>query len=187
MAVEFTIHPPSILSTLPLVILVVTGAVLIVLALATGRRAKSIRRTFVALLVIGVVAIGVGIGLSYYSSTPSTITIGNGYLYISSPSFSGVGNMNISSNQIRTAYVGVIGVGNLTISKQHGTNMGNLNVGVFTLGSGPTAYVVSDNSTSLVLQLYSGKYVILGTDDTAALVAAFSQSVHSLQGSTQGS
>jgi len=92
--------------------------------------------------------------------------------------------MNITSSQIRNAYVGEIGVGNLTISKQHGTNTGNFNVGVFTLGSGATAYVVSDNSTSLVLQLYSGGYVILGTSDTGALVAAFSQSVHLVQTAT---
>jgi hypothetical protein len=50
-----------------------------------------------------------------------------------------------------------------------------------TTGSGATAYVVSDNSTSLVLQLYSGRYMILGTDDTSGLVAAFSQSVHFVQ------
>jgi len=178
MVAEFTLQPPSIVNTLPLVILVVSGAALIVLALATGRRAKSIRRTFIALLTLGIVVIGVGIGLSYFSGEPSTITIGNGYLYIDSPSFGGTGNMNITSNQIRNAYVGEVGIGNLTISKQHGTNTGNFNVGVFTLESGATAYVVSDNSTSLVLQLNSGKYVILGTNDTTALVAAFSRSVH---------
>ena len=182
MVVEFALQPPS--SILPFVILVLAGAALIVLALATGRRAKSVRGTFVALLVLGVAVVGVGAGLSYFSGGPSTITIGNGYVYINSPSFSGAGNMNITSSHIRNAYVGEIGVGNLTISKQHGTNTGNFNVGVFTLGSGATAYVVSDNSTSLVLQLYSGGYVILGTSDTGALVAAFSQSVHLVQTAT---
>jgi len=182
MVIEFTLQPPS--SMLPLVILAAAGAALIALALATGSRAKSIRRTFVALLVIGIVTIGVGIGLSYSISAPSTITIGNGYLYVNSPSLWGTGNMNITSSQIRSAYVGEIGVGNLTMSRQHGTSTGNFNVGVFTLGSGATAYVVSDNSTSLVLQLYSGEYVILGTNDTDALVAAFSQSVHFVQDAT---
>lgn len=151
--------------------------------LIRGRRAKSIRQTFIIILIIGVVIIGLGIGLSYSSRASSTITVGNGYMYNQSPSFGGTGNMNITSSQIQSAYVGQVGAGNLTISKQHGTNTGNFNVGVFTLGKGATAYVVSDNSTSLV-KLYSGKYWILGTNNTSSLVAAFSNSVHSVQNAT---
>ena len=187
MVVEFTLQPPSIVGTLPLVILVVMGGALIALALATGRHAKSVRRTFIVMLVLGVVTVGTGVGLSYLSSAPSTITVGSGYLYINSSSFSGTGSMNITSNQIQSAYVGEVGVGNLTLSKQHGTNTGDFNVGVFTLGNGATAYVVSDNTTSLVLRLYSGNYVVLGTGDTSALVAAFSQSVHSVQDAASSS
>ena len=63
MVVEFTLQPPSIAGTLPLVILVASGAALIALALATGRRAKRVRRTFVALVVIGFVTMGAGVGL----------------------------------------------------------------------------------------------------------------------------
>lgn len=92
--------------------------------------------------------------------------------------------MNITSGQIQSTYVGEVGSGNLTISKQHGTNIGDFDVGVFTLGSGATAYVVSDNSTSLVLHLYSGAYVVVGTSDTSALVAAFSESVHVVRNPT---
>jgi len=49
------------------------------------------------------------------------------------------------------------------------------------LGNGKTAYVVSNNSTDLIIQLDGGKYVILGTSDTNALVASFSQSVYPLK------
>ena len=181
MTVEFTLQPPSGAGVLPLAILAVTGAALIVLAFATGRRAKSVRRTFVVMLILGVMLIGLGVGLSYSVGAPTTVTVGDGYLYIKSSSFWGTGNLNITSNQIRGAYVGEIGVGNLTISKQHGTNIDDFNVGVFTLGSGATAYIASDNSTSLVIQLLTGRYVIVGTDDTSLLVSAFSETVHPVQ------
>jgi hypothetical protein len=57
------------------------------------------------------------------------------------------------------------------------------NVGIFrtfTLGNGKTAYVISNNSTDLIIELNSGKYVILGTSDTNALATSFSQSVYQL-------
>ena len=145
MVVEFTLHPPPLVSTLPLLIQVVTGAFLIVLVFTTGRRAKSVRQSYLIMLIIGVVMIGLGVGLSYSIGTPSSNTVGNGYLFIKSPSFGGAANKNITSRQIQSAYVGSIGMGKLTISKQHGTNIGDFDVGVFTLAREATAYVVSDN------------------------------------------
>ena len=177
---QFTVQPSSSLGTIALVVLVVTGAVLLLLALTTGRRAKTIRRTFVALIIIGIVVIGLGVWLFFASDTPSTITVGSGYMSIQSPSFDGAGNMNITANKITSAYVGQIGSGNLTLAKQHGTNYDHFNVGIFTLGNGDTAYVVSNNSTDLIIQLNSGEYVILGTSNTNALATSFSQSVYSL-------
>jgi hypothetical protein len=115
--------------------------------------------------------------LFFESNQPSTITIGSGYVYVRSPGFGGAGNMNITANEVASAYVGQIGSGNLTLSKQHGTNYDHVNVGIFTLGNGKTAYVVSNNSTDLVIQLNSGEYVILGTSNTDVLAQAFSQSV----------
>ncbi len=88
--------------------------------------------------------------------------------------------MNITSSQITSAYLGLIGSGNLTLSKQQGTNYDHFNVGIFTLGDGKTAYVVSNNSTDLIIQLNCGEYVILGTSDTNALATSFSQNVYSL-------
>jgi hypothetical protein len=177
---QFTVQPSSSLGTIALVVLVVTGAVLLLLAVATGSRAKTIRRTFVALMIIGLVVIGLGVWLFFTSNTPSTITVGSGYVNIQSPSFNGAGNMNITANKIASAYVGQIGSGNLTLSKQHGTNYDNFNVGIFTLGNGDTAYVVSNNSTDLIIQLNNREYVILGTSNTNAFATSFSQSVYPL-------
>jgi len=124
---------------------------------------------------------GLGVWLFFASNTHSTITVGSGYLSIESSSFSGAGNMNITANKIASAYVGQIGSGNLTLSKQHGTNYDHFNTGIFTLGNGDTAYVVSSNSTDLIIQLNSGEYVILGTSNTNALATSFSHSVYSLK------
>ncbi len=177
---QFTVQPSSSIGTIALVVLVVTGVTLLVLALTTGRRAKTVRRTFIALLVIGIAVIGLGVGLFYATSTPSTITVGSGYLSIQSSSFSGAGNLKVTSNQIVSAYVGQIGSGNFALSKQHGTNYNHFNVGIFTLGNGATAYVVSNNSTDLIIQLNNGEFIILGTSNTNALATSFSQSVYSL-------
>ena len=177
---QFTVQPSSSSGAVVLVVLVVTGAVLLLLALTTGRQAKTIRRTFVALMIIGIVVIGLGVWLFFASNTPSTITVGSGYVNIQSPSYFGAGNLNITSNKIASAYVGQIGSGNLTLSKQHGTNYNHFNVGVFTLGNGATAYVVSNNSTDLIIQLNSGEYVILGTSNTNAFATSFSRSVYPL-------
>jgi hypothetical protein len=177
---QFTVQPSSSLGTIALVALVVTGAVLLLLAFTTGRRAKTIRRTFIALMIIGIVVIGLGVWLFFASNTPSTITVGSGYVSVQSPSFSGAGNMNITANKIASAYVGQIGSGNLTLSKQHGTNYDHFNTGIFTLGNGNTAYVVSNNSTVLIITLNNGEYVILGASNTNALATSFSQSVYSL-------
>jgi len=178
---QFTVQPPAGLGLLPLIILVVTGVILIVLAFATGRRAKTIRGTFVLLIIVGLVVIGVGIWLFFSSTGSSTITVGLGYVSISSPSFGGTGNLNFTASEITSAYVAQIGSGNLTLSKQHGTNYGDFNVGVFTLGNGATAYVVSNNSTDLIIQLNTGDYLILGTSNTNALAQKFSQSVYPVQ------
>ena len=177
---QFTVQPSSSLGLIALVALVGTGLALLVLAIVIGRRAKTIRSTFVALIIISVLIIAGGIWLFFATNTPSTITVGSGFVNIQSPGFGGAGNMEITSTQIVSAYVGQIGSGNLTLSKQHGTNYDHFNVGIFTLGNGATAYVVSNNSTDLIIQLNSGEYVILGTSNTNALATSFSSSVYPL-------
>jgi hypothetical protein len=180
---QFTVQPPSILGLIALILLVVTGVALLLLALLTGRRAKTIRRTFVALIILGLAIIGLGVWMYYETNMPSTITVGSGYVNIQSPGFFGAGERNVTSDQIASAYIGQLGSGNFTLSKQHGTNYDDFNIGQFTLGNGQTAYVVSSNSTDLIIQMNSGEYVILGTSNTDALATYFSQSVHVLTNS----
>ena len=136
-----------------------------------------------AFIIGGIILIGTGVGLYALGGMPSTITVGSGYVYIQSTPL-GTGNFNITSSEIASAYVAQIGSGNLTLStRQWGVSIGDLNLGVFTLGNGKTANVVSDNPTDLIIQLNNGKYVILGTSNTAALASSFSQNVYPLKSS----
>lgn len=178
---QFTIQPSTILSIIATLILVLSGIVVLLLAVFTGRHAKKIRPTFMAMLIIGIVTIGLGVWVFFDSNSPSTITIGTGYVSIQSSGFGGAGNLNVTSDKIVSAYVGQIGSGNLSLTKQHGTNYDDVNIGVYTLGNGKTANVVSENSTDLIIQLNNGNYVILGTSNTDALATSFSQNVYALK------
>ena len=143
---------------------------------------KGTRR--MAFVIGGIVLIGTGVGLYALGGMPSTITVGSGYVYIQSPPI-GTGNFNVTSSEIASAYVGQVGSGNLSLSiRQWGVTIGNLNLGVFTLGNGHTAYVISENPTDLIIQLNNGNYVILGTSNTTALAESFSQSVYNLNSVT---
>jgi hypothetical protein len=166
-------------SMILLVALAAGGALVLFLTLrrGTGWR-KKMRGYFFGSLIAGFLLIGLGVGLAYVSSAPSTIVVGTGYLSIRSPGGFGAGDLNITRGDVSQAYLAQIGSGNLSLSKQYGTNTGDLNIGVFTLGNGATARVVSDNSTDLVIRLNSGEYLILGTPNTGLLAAAFSQYVY---------
>ena len=131
-----------------------------------------------AFIIAGIILIGTGVGLYALGGLPSTITVGSGYVSIQSPPI-GTGNINVTSSEIASAYVAQIGSGNLTLStRQWGVSIGNLNLGVFTLGNGKTANVVSNNPTDLIIQLNNGQYLILGTSNTTALASSFSQNVY---------
>ena len=131
-----------------------------------------------AFIIAGIILIGTGVGLYALGGLPSTITVGSGYVNIQSPPL-GTGNINVTSSEIASAYVAQIGSGNLTLStRQWGVSIGNLNLGVFTLGNGKTANVVSNNPTDLIIQLNNGQYLILGTSNTTALASSFSQNVY---------
>jgi hypothetical protein len=67
------------------------------------------------------------------------------------------------------------------LNRQVGTDYGNINIGIFTLGNNATAYVLSTNSTDLIIQLNNGQYMILGTSNTNALATSFSQNVYPLK------
>lgn len=176
MTVEFTVAPGSLLGTAGAVALIVTGA-LLVLASVWKRRSSGSTSVVVVILIVGLVIIGLGGAFGVAGNSPSTITIGNKYVFVQSPPFTGAGDTNVTSAQISSAYVGTIGSGNLTLAKQHGTNRGDINIGVFTV-NGASAVVVSDSYQVIVIHLLSGNYVILGTSDIGSLVLDFSSSVY---------
>ena len=173
------ISVPSLTPTILLVAMLGGGVLALYVTLRRGAAwRRRMRGYFFASLAAGVLLIGFGVGLSYLSSEPSVITVGPGYLGVRSPWGFGTGDLNFTPGEVSKAYVAQIGSGDLSLSKVYGSNLGDLNIGVFTLGNGATAYVVSDNSTDLVVRLNSGNYVILGTPDTAALASAFSRFVY---------
>jgi hypothetical protein len=137
-------------------------------------------------IIVGVLLIVVAVSIGFVYFSPSTITVGSGYVNVQfanvSPDLPNVpfvnGNKNITSTEVASAFVGQIGSGNFTLAKEYGTNVDNVNVGVFTLGNGAKAYVASNNSTNLIIQLKSGEYLILGTSNTDALAASFAQNVY---------
>jgi hypothetical protein len=148
---QFVLQPQTTLALILLSALVITGIVLIILAFVTGRNAKIIRKTFFAMLILGAAIAGLG----------------------------GLGNQTFTSNQITQAYVTQIGTGNITLTyRQHGTSYGNFKLGVFTLDNGHTAYVATNNQTVVAAELKNGDYLVLGTPNTQAFAASFSQLVY---------
>jgi len=187
--------------------MIVIGVVIIVAGLALGKLLKEKRQPHkkivdvnlgvsiaVSCTILGIVLIGVG-GLMYHgmSSTiasPSVVTIGSGYINVESKNFiqtnvigdllSINGNKNVTSEEIATAFVGQVGSGDFKLHKNYGTNFGDTNVGLYTLGNGASAYVATTNSTCLVIELKTGEYVIVGNQDTQTIANSFSQNVHQL-------
>ncbi|MCW4024578.1 MAG: hypothetical protein NWF01_06035 [Candidatus Bathyarchaeota archaeon] len=139
-------------------------------------------------IISGILLVALAVSIAFVYFSPSTITVGSGYVNVQFANFSPdlpnvpfvSGNKNITSTEVASVFVGQVGSGNFTLDKQYGTNFDNVNVGVFTLGNGAKAYVASNNSTNLIIQLNSGEYLILGTANTDALAASFSKNVYPL-------
>jgi hypothetical protein len=122
----------------------------------------------------------------YTNTATSVVTIGSGYINVESK-FTFIGallsinsNKIVASDEIAVAFVGQIGSGDFKLSKQYGTNFDEVNVGVFTLGNDARAYVATTNSTSLMIELKNGEYLIVGNQNTQTLANSFSQNVHQL-------
>ena len=138
------------------------------------------RKLIAIILVFAVVAAGItsiGFLIQKNAQSPSTITIGKGYVLLQS-SVTETGSVNVSSSQISGAYVSQLGTGNLTLHKQHGLNNNVDDIGMFTLGNGATAYVITNYQKVLVVELDSGKYMILGNSNLTDMVSDFSQDVY---------
>lgn len=139
------------------------------------------KRSIVIIVVFALVAAGIG-SVGFYlgknTNSPAYITIGNGFIQVKS---SETGTVNVTSSQITYAYVSNILTGNLTISsKQHGLSNSVDKIGVFTLSNGKTAYVISDSSKDILIQMNSGKYLIVGDSNITEIVSLFSQNVYSV-------
>jgi hypothetical protein len=192
---QFTVQPPdSMLITIPVGVLIALGAFLVVtgfsrrlLEAVSSFSFGHMANKYVA-VVAGIVLIVLGGGLLCVWYTPSTVTVDSGYMNVQfsgvSPDLPGVpfvsGNKNVTSDEIADAFVGQVGSGDFTLDKQYGSNAGDVNVGVFTLGNGATAYVATVNATNLIIELNSGQYVIVGNSNTQALADSFSQNVYPL-------
>ena len=179
----FTVQASQSLGYVILLPLLVSGIVMSIIGIAAGLRKSRSRTAVVLIAVTGLMLVGIGVGIFSVTDTPSQITIGTGYVSVQSSSFSAAGDINISATQIVKAFVTQIGSGNFSLTKQRGTDYGNLNLGLFTLGNGHSAYVISDNLTDLVLLLTNGMYLILGTRNTSSLENSFVQYVHPMTNS----
>lgn len=162
---------------------IVIGLIIILLAIFTkgkNENTKGIKNTFYITIGVGAAVIVIGIVLFIVLTVPYTVKIGTGYISVSGPSIAG-GSINVTSLQIESAYVGNIVNGNVTLSvRTDGTSIGNLNAGRFLLTNNAKAYVVSDNSTDVILKLKSGSYLILGNSNTAMLASIISKSVYNI-------
>ncbi|MDR2719399.1 MAG: hypothetical protein LBC03_01160 [Nitrososphaerota archaeon] len=207
MAIEqFIVQPssPNVMYILA-VSLIVVGAILLVLNVLLWGRFKG-RPTFggkmigygvgvnskYGLAILGVCLIGGGgvvCGAISVSSSPSIVTVGDGYINVESNAFTHVGaifniksSKNVTSEEITTAFISQVGSdnskGDFKLHKTYGYNFGDANIGLFALGNGATAYVVTTNSTSLIIELKNGEYIIVGSSDTQTIADSFSQNVH---------
>ncbi|MCL1977211.1 MAG: hypothetical protein FWG55_03775 [Candidatus Bathyarchaeota archaeon] len=200
---QFTIQPltPDVVYILA-VALVVIGIVLLVANVLLYNRFRDrpwggkmvgigigVNSKYV-LVILGIVLIVVGgfvYGVAFSASSPSVVTVGDGYINVNSANFVSLGallgvsgNKNVTSEEIANAFVGQIGSGNFNLHKQHATDFDDTYVGKYVLGNGATAYVATINATSLMIELKNGEYLIVGTSDTQALVDSFSQNVYPL-------
>jgi hypothetical protein len=199
--IEVQVLAPNAVKVMPAALIVI-GVILLVAYLSLYNRFKD-------LPVFGGKIVGVGIGVnSKYGlailgislillggfvygtiSAPSlsVVTIGDGYINVKSNSFAPTlgmfgasDNKNVTSEEIATAFVGQVGSGDFKLHKQYGTNFGDTNIGVYTLGNGAKAYMATTNSTNLIIELKNDEYLIIGTPDTQTLANSFAQNVHPL-------
>lgn len=165
--------------------LVALGAAGVVFSLVYRIRRKddAARRKAIGLLVTFAILASSGLPIYIIEGSAggnATINIGSGYLQFNGPF---LGNYNYSSNDVKYAFVENINSGCVTLgTRTDGTSLGNLNEGHFDLSNGQAAYVVSDNATSLVIEMASGPWVVLGTNNTMELASAFNSNVAPVSG-----
>lgn len=172
----FTITPPA--NNIILIGLIIPAIVVFIAGISRYGRFGTNKKKLAAIVVIlAIVSSGMiwgGFYLERAASSPATIEIGNHFIAIDSGE---TGVVNVTSSQIVNAYVAQIGTGNLTLSRQHGLYNGVDRIGVFTMGNGATAYVVSSVQQDLIIQMTSGEYMVVGNENITEMVSVFSQDV----------
>jgi hypothetical protein len=182
MVYSFTLSGSESLSLLILLALVITGVGLVLLAFFGRKKnenTKGIKQIFHITIGLGLSIIMIGVILFFVLGQNYTVKIGSGYISVNGPIM--IGNENITSSDISSAYIGNIISGNITLSlRTGGTSIGNLNAGKFLLSNNANAYLASENSTDIIIKLKNGNYLILGNNNTSALAAIVSKYVYNV-------
>lgn len=160
------------------IIVILYSVVLLVRSKRNGQKAR-----VAAYVMTGIIIIASGLPIYVIqarNSQNAAINVGNGYLEISGPR---IGEHNYSSSSISNAFLENIHTGSITLAKRTGgISTGSLNEGNFVLSNGDNAYVISDNTTVLVVEPNSGPVLVLGTSNTLALATAFNTDVSPVTG-----
>ncbi len=164
-----------------LIALGTAGIIIFVVLALRGREGK--RRVYRLLSMIFAMILITGLPIYIVqgiNGSHAEISMGAGFVDIHAPY---IGNMNYTSSQVIYAFMENIDTGNVTVAiRDAGTSLGNLDEGIFMLSNGAKAYVATDNATSLVISLDSGKYLIIGSQNSRSMAEYFNLYVHSVSG-----
>ena len=165
----FTVDPPLVASAIQwiVVVIVVIAVVLVIIFKRGPQRKLSI------VIVVAVLISTIAIVFLLVPVSPSTITINQGQMSVSGSPF---GTKSYTSSSIEKAYIAEIGKGNLTISRTAGTSLGSYHEGDYSL-NGASAYVISTNSTNLVVELTGGSYLVLSPPNFDSFISVFSANI----------
>lgn len=167
--VTFTVNPPAVASVIPwiaVIIVVIVGVSVIIFKRGPQRKLSIV-------IVVAVLVVTIAIVFFLVPVSPSTITINQGQISVSGSPF---GTKTYTSSNVEKAYIAEIGNGNLTISRTAGTSLGSYHEGDYSL-NGATAYVISTNSTNLVVELTGGSYLVLSPLNFDNFVSVFSANI----------
>lgn len=178
---------------IPIVVILVLAVVALIIMFApklnyslgqksSGSTPKRPSRKVRAAGVVIIVVIGVVVLLLSGVGLPASISVNTGSVQLSAPPYLGA---TVGASQIRGAYVGTLGIGNLTLGlRQFGVSAGSYNVGTFSLPNGANADVLAGGNQVLVVSLKDGSFLILGPSDFAHFVSVFSTEVFPVSGAS---
>lgn len=177
----------SAVSILPLVSVALVAAYVIFY----GARTKHLKGAItiaVAIVVLMVFVELFALAPLYSGNTSSgvNINIGKGFVEFDA---SETGMVNVSASQITNVSIVHMDTGLLVMSKDHGLGgrvsqtLNYLNLGVYTLSNGKTAYVASNNLTDLVVGTTDNYYLVLAPQNNlTAFLTDFSTYVYPVPG-----